>query len=95
MPVYVIAEAKVSDPERYAEAARAAPGVLAENGGRFLGRSSDIVTLEGDWEPPRMMLMEFPDMDAVRSWYDSPIYQKAKDMRAGAAEMKIVALDSA
>ena len=93
MPVYVIAEANVTDPEQYALAAKAAPDVLAENGGRFLGRSSDIVTLEGDWEPPRMMLMEFPDMDAVRSWYDSPIYQQAKDLRAGAAELRIVVLD--
>jgi uncharacterized protein (DUF1330 family) len=95
MPVYVIAQADVTDPEKYAEAAKAAPGVLEEAGGRFLARGTEIKTLEGDWQPPRMMLIEFPDMDAVSAWYDSDLYQKAKDMRAGAAELQIVAIESA
>jgi uncharacterized protein (DUF1330 family) len=95
MPVYVIAEAKVTDPEQYALAAKAAPGVLEEAGGRFLARGTEITTLEGDWAPPRMMLIEFPDMDAVGAWYDSPLYQQAKDLRGGAAELRIVAIESA
>lgn len=94
MPAFVIVDARVFDAEQYAKAAKAAPGVVAESGGRFLGRGEDITTLEGDWEPQRMMLLEFPDLDAVRSWYDSPSYQAARELRADASKLNIVALEA-
>jgi uncharacterized protein (DUF1330 family) len=95
MSAFVIAEARVSDPERYALAAKAAPGVLEAHGGRFLARGTDITVLEGDWNPSRLMVIRFPDMGAVRAWFDSAAYQEAKALRAGAADMRIVAIDGA
>jgi uncharacterized protein (DUF1330 family) len=92
VPAYVIADAKVHDERAYGEAAKAAPGVLAENGGHFLARGDDAITLEGAWVPSRLLVIEFPDMNAVHAWYQSPIYQQAKALRAGAADMNIVAI---
>jgi len=48
--------------------------------------------LEGDWEPTRLVVLEFEDLDAVKRWYDSPEYQAAKKLREGAANLRMVAV---
>jgi uncharacterized protein (DUF1330 family) len=49
--------------------------------------------LEGDWQPKRLVLVEFEDLKAVRRCYDSPEYREARRRREGAASLRIVALE--
>jgi len=41
---------------------------------------------EGNWQPGRMVMVEFPDMAAARAFYDSAKYREARAKRAGATE---------
>jgi len=59
MPAYVIAEVDVSDPDQYALYQAAVPASLEAHGGRFLARGGETATLEGDWQPKRLVLIEF------------------------------------
>ena len=92
MPAYVIVETDVHDPEQYEQYKAASPAAVAGGGGRFLVRGGDLVVLEGDWEPTRLVVLEFEDLDAARRWYDSPEYQEAKKLRDGAASLRMVAV---
>ena len=92
MPAYVIIETDVNDPERYERYKAASPGAIAAGGGRFLARGGELAVLEGDWTPKRIVLLEFPDLDAAKRWYDSPEYEAARALRAGAAKMRMVAV---
>jgi uncharacterized protein (DUF1330 family) len=92
MSAYVIVEVDVTDPEQYARYREAVPASLEANGGRFLIRGGETVTLEGDWDPKRVVVVEFDDLEAAKRWYDSPEYLKARDIRAGAATMRMVAV---
>jgi uncharacterized protein (DUF1330 family) len=43
--------------------------------------------LEGDWQPPRLTVLRFPDFDTAKAMYDSPGYVHARSLRAGATAM--------
>ncbi len=86
MPAYVIADVKVSDPERYRQYMALSPAAIEAAGGRFLVRGGAHEVLEGNWQPSRMVLVEFPDLATARAFYDSALYREARAQRAGATE---------
>lgn len=92
MAAYVIVEIEVTDATRYEDYKRLAPAAIAQYGGRYLVRGGATETLEGAWSPQRIVVLEFPDMAAVRRFYDSPEYRQARAVRAGAATMKMIAV---
>ena len=81
MPAYVIAETDITDPEQYARYMAASPAAIAEGGGRFVVRGGDVEVLEGDWRPPRLVVLEFDDVEAAQRWYDSAQYRAVRALR--------------
>ena len=65
---------------------------ISAGGGRFLARGGELAVLEGDWQPSRLVLLEFENVAAARDWYQSEIYQQAKKLRDGAARLRMVAI---
>lgn len=92
MPAYVIAETDVTDPELYEKYKAASPGAIEACGGRFLVRGGELAVLEGDWQPSRLVVLEFEDLAAAKSWYRSEAYQETKKLREGAAHLRMVAV---
>jgi uncharacterized protein (DUF1330 family) len=92
MPAYVIVETDITDPEQYEQYKAASPGAVAAGGGRFLVRGGELVVLEGDWSPSRLVVLEFESLDAAKRWYESEVYQDAKKLREGAARLNMVAV---
>jgi uncharacterized protein (DUF1330 family) len=92
MPAYVIVETEITDPDQYEQYKAASPAAVASGGGRFVVRGGELAVLEGDWHPSRLVVLEFPDLDAARRWYDSPEYQEAMQLRHGAANLRMVAV---
>jgi uncharacterized protein (DUF1330 family) len=92
MPAYVIAETEVTDQERYEQYKAASSAAIAAGGGRFLVRGGDLVVLEGDWQPTRLVVLEFEDLAAAKRWYESEVYQEARKLREGAAHVCVVAV---
>ena len=90
MPAYVIVDCEVSDPERYEMYKQLAPPAIAKYGGRYLVRGGDVTPLEGDWRPNRVVILEFPDVEAAKRFYASPEYGAARAKRAGAARMNMI-----
>ena len=92
MPAYVIVETDVHDPEKYARYQAASPDAVHSGGGRFVVRGGELTVLEGDWTPSRLVVLEFPDLEAAKRWYDSSEYEEAKRLREGAATLRMVAV---
>lgn len=92
MPAYVIAETDITNPEQYEKYKAASPGAVAAGGGRFIVRGGELAVLEGDWQPSRLVMLEFEDLAAAKRWYESEIYQEAKQLREGAAHLRMVAV---
>ena len=92
MPAYLIVETDITDPEQYEQYKAASPGAIAAAGGRFLVRGGEMAVLEGEWEPKRLVLVEFPDLETAKAFYESEQYQAAMKLREGAAHLNMVAV---
>jgi uncharacterized protein (DUF1330 family) len=93
MPAYVIANIEVLNPTEYETYRQMVPATLAPFGGRFIARGGSVEVLEGTWIPNRLVILEFPDADAVRRWYESPEYAKAKAVRQANSRGDLVLLE--
>src|SRR5215213_9982960 len=90
MSAYVIVGVDVLDQEAgLAYAAVAQPSILSHDG-RFLVAGPTPEPVEGAWDFSRLLVIEFPDMDRVREWYDSPEYRRAREIRKGAARVRML-----
>ena len=90
-PAYSITEVEVVDPEgarRYAELTGPA---VERHGGEFLVLAAEPVVAEGEFPAERrVVVIRFPDMDALTTWYDSPDYAEARQMAATALRRRLV-----
>jgi uncharacterized protein (DUF1330 family) len=95
MTAYLIADVEVHDQNVYAEYRRQVLPLIQKHGGRFIVRGGAFEILEGDWRPRRLVIIEFPDMAALKLWYRSPEYAKLIELRQGASRGSIVAVEGA
>ena len=90
MAAYLIAETRnVRDPDLLEEYVALAVADTEAAGGKVVAMGLGA-RLEGDWEPERLVVVEFESMTALRAWYDAPSYQKLIPMREKAADSKLV-----
>lgn len=93
---FLLADVLPEDSAGYRESGylEAAVRTATAHGGVYRARGGRTVLLEGDWEPGRMVIIEFPSMDALLAWYRSDDYQKWVDVRKRyAPASKLVALE--
>jgi len=93
MPAYLIADTHISDEATYDEYKRQVAPIVARFGGRFLVRGGPHEVLEGSWHPARLVVIEFPDMATLKSWYASPEYAPLLTLRQPAAVDHLVAVE--
>jgi uncharacterized protein (DUF1330 family) len=95
-PAFVIIERTTtlgdeSIQEQYAKLARE---ILPKYGARYLARSQRNMLLEGEGAVPCCMaILQFPSVEAVRRWYDSPENQSAAKVRQSGAKFRIIAIE--
>lgn len=90
MPAYVVVDIEIHDPVSYEEYRRVAPPSIAAYGGRYLVRGGSLGILEGEWQPTRLVVLEFPTVEQARAWWASPEYAPAKAMRQASAHTNMV-----
>jgi uncharacterized protein (DUF1330 family) len=84
----VIAELLVTDAEAYEQYHELAEASIAAAGGTYKVRGGKPEGVEGEPMTNFFVVLEFPDMDAARGWYDSEQYQDARWIRWTCAETK-------
>jgi uncharacterized protein (DUF1330 family) len=95
MSAYVIVDIEVTDDPGMAEYRKLVPATVEKYGGRFAVRGGKFEVREGQWKPTRIVLLEFPSMDAARRWYDSPEYAPLLAMRLKASTANLVIVEGA
>jgi uncharacterized protein (DUF1330 family) len=92
MAVYMLIEIAVENPDLYAEYMDRVPATVVKYGGRYLVRGGQITPLTGDWNPERVILIEFPSDEAMYRWNFSPEYQALAPLRQGSTKTRAIAL---
>ena len=90
MSAYVVVEVEVLDPEQYETYQQLAPPSIAQYGGRYVARGGEVATLEGDWSPKRLVILEFPSVEQAKAWWHSAEYAEAKALRQATARTQMI-----
>ena len=93
MPGYVIVEIDVLDPAGYDEYRNQAGATVATYGGKYIVRGGATETLEGDWKPKRLVVLEFESVQRAKDWWNSQEYREPKKMRQRTAHAKMIVVE--
>ncbi|MFL5742822.1 MAG: DUF1330 domain-containing protein [Flavisolibacter sp.] len=95
MSAYIIVEITIHDPKSYEEYKKLTPASIAAYGGKFVVRGGKSESLEGDWNPERIVVLEFPTTQRAKEWWASEHYAPAKKIRQSAAFTKMLLIEGA
>ena len=93
MAAYVIFDVEIKDGARYQEFMNKVKPALSAVGAKYLARGGAHKVYEGDWEPRRIVLLEFPSVAASESFYNGPVYQGLKQVRDECSSARLVSVE--
>lgn len=94
MSVYMIIEAKeVMDKNKYMEYVQQVPPLVEKFGGKYLARGGKVTVVSGDWNPGRVIIIEFASMEKFNAWWSSPEYRLVAPLREQSAKVNAVIIE--
>lgn len=93
MSAFVVVEIDVHNQELYQSYTQLTPASIASYQGKFVARGGDTIVLEGEWNPKRLVILEFPSVEIANSWWHSEEYTKAREIRQKAANTKMIIIE--
>ena len=95
MSAFIIVQVEVTDPAGYDDYKKMVPSSLAAYGGKFAVRGGACETLEGSWQPKRVVVLEFPTVARAKQWWASDEYRAAKALRQREARTEMIVVEGA
>jgi uncharacterized protein (DUF1330 family) len=93
MSAYVISEVEILDRQLIDEYRTLAQATIAQYGGHYIARGGAIETIEGDWRPKHIVIVEFPSMEKAREWYNSPEHAQALKVRQHVLRRRLILIE--
>ena len=90
MPAYVIADVEVKDQALFDDYRSKVSATIEKYGGSYVVRGGATQVLEGEWQPHRLVVLEFPTLERAQEWYNSPDYKPLIALRQRAADTTVV-----
>jgi len=93
MFAYVIVEIDVVDPSGSEEYKKLAGATVERYGGKYVVRGGAAETLEGDWDPKRIVVLQFDSMQRAKEWLNCEEYREPRKMRHRTAKTKMILVE--
>lgn len=93
MKAYIIVDVHITNPTLYEDYRKLTPASLVPYDGKFVVRGGATETLEGEWRPGRVVILEFPSVEKAKAWWSSPGYAPAKAIRQSASDTKMILVE--
>jgi uncharacterized protein (DUF1330 family) len=93
MPGYIIVDVNITDPEAYERYRASVPPTLADYGGKFIIRGGRAENLEGDWQPNRIVVLQFESVEKAKAWWSSQEYAAPKKLRQAASVTRMIVVE--
>ena len=93
MPAYIIVEIEITDPVGYEEYKKRAAATVEQYGGKYVARGGACETLEGDWKPKRIVVLQFDNMEGAKAWFNSPEYIEPRKQRHRTANTRMILVE--
>ncbi len=92
MSVYMIIQSTIKNAEKYRQYIDQVFPMVKKYGGRYHVRGENIKALS-DWNPDRMVVIEFPSEDHINEWLTSPEYTAVAPLRKEGANTQAVIVE--
>jgi len=92
MAAYFMVQSTINNENQYQKYREAVGPLIMKFGGRALVRGGKVEVLEGQPDGRSMVVIEFPSMEAVHAFWNSPEYVPVKALRQGAATLNVWAV---
>jgi uncharacterized protein (DUF1330 family) len=93
MAAFVIVDITITDPVGYQEYKKLAESTVTSYGGRYIARGGRAETLEGNWIPNRLVILEFPSVEQAKEWLNSAEYSGPRQLRHKTAKTNMVVVE--
>ena len=90
MAAFVISEVEILDENAATQYRQLASSSIEKYGGRYLARSAEAEVAEGQPTSRRIVIVEFPSMQKLHEWYQSPEYATALKFRGAALDRRLM-----
>ncbi|AEG07631.1 DUF1330 domain-containing protein [Sinorhizobium meliloti] len=92
MSAYLIVDLDIHGMKSIEDYRSKALPLVAKAGGKLIAIDESPLELEG-WTATNMLIIEFPDKDAIRQLFASPEYAPLAAQRQAAAASRIIAIN--
>ncbi len=94
MTVYLIANVKITDDAWVPNYAANVHGIVHKHGGKYLSRSANITTLEGEAPDTTLIaIVKFPSMEAAQAFANDPDYAPYGEARGAGSDSRFYIID--
>lgn len=90
MAGYVIVEDQITDEAVFAEFRERVAPTVEDFGGRFLVRGGEIEVFDGDWQPDRIVVIEFESVERAKEWLNSPEFAEVREIGTRSANASVI-----
>jgi uncharacterized protein (DUF1330 family) len=93
MPAYIIVDIEILDPLGYEGYKKLAGATVEKYGGKYIMRGGKTEVLEGDWQPKRIVVLEFESAQRAKDWLNSEEYREPRKMRHRTARTNMILVE--
>jgi uncharacterized protein (DUF1330 family) len=93
MPAYVIVEIEITDPVGYEEYKKQAAATVLKYGGKYIVRGGKAEVLEGDWQPKRIVILQFASIERAKEWLNCEEYREPRKLRHKTARTNMIVVE--
>lgn len=94
MSAYLILDVDIHDPEKYKDYMVLAKPLVEKYGGKYHVRGGPFEVMDGDWQPTRLVVIEYPDMETAKAMYNGEEYAPIKAIRMSCSTGHTVIVES-
>jgi uncharacterized protein (DUF1330 family) len=95
MKAFLVLDFAVRDVAGFMPYVEKIPAFIARHGGKYIVRGAEPKTIEGDWAPKRMVILEFPTRQNAEQFLADPDFQELAKTRHRTTTSKLVLVDGA
>jgi len=93
MLAYIIVEIEITDPVGYEQYKELAGPTVEKYGGKYIVRGGKTEVLEGNWQPRRIVVLEFESAERAKEWLNCEEYREPRKMRHRTAGTNMILVE--
>jgi len=93
MKAYLILDLAIKDIGRFMEYVEAIPAMIEKHAGRYIVQGEVPTVIEGDWEPERVVVIEFPSREQANNFLQDPESQSLFEIRHASTDSRLILVD--